>query len=125
MSTRRLSSYVLKNGLQLECLDHSKQIAADRWYVCVWVHIHIPVEKKWFVGHHIDEGKFQELHHALGKVVIFKQKNERNFVSDDQKESIVQEICDRVAQMGMKYFSHDDFAAKYLLKCFEDRRNRR
>lgn len=125
MSTHLLSSYALKNGLHLECLDQSKKIAADRWYVCVWVQIIIPVEKRWFVGHRVDAEKFQQLRHALGKAVIYKQKNERNFVSDDQKERIVQEICDRTAQTGMKYLSHDDFAAKYILKCFADRQNRR
>jgi hypothetical protein len=125
MTIHPLLSDALKNGLHLECLDHSKKIAADRWYVCVWVQIAIPVEKKWFVGISVDAEKFQQIHHALGKTVIFRQKNERNFVSDDQKERIVQDICDRVAQVGMKYFSHDDFAAKYILKCFKDRQNRR
>jgi hypothetical protein len=125
MSTRPISTCAMRNGLNLECLDQSRKIAADRWYVCVWVHIAIPVEKKCFARHPIDENKFRQIRRVLGQEVIFKQKNERNFVSDDQKTRMVQEICDRAAQMAKTYFAHEDFAAKSILKFYKDRLHRR
>lgn len=120
MSTRPISSCQLKNGLSLLCLDQSKKIAADRWYVCIWVQMSIPVERKWFVNTPVDEATFQQIGSALGKDVTLKLKKERHFIADDQKEQIVKEICDSAVEMGQQYFTHDDFAAKYILKVFAD-----
>lgn len=120
MSTCTILSRELDNGLNLLCLDQSKKIAVDRWYVCVWVQITIPVDEKWFVMHPLDTQTFQQIRKALGQEVIFKQKKERNFVSDDQKMQIINQICDRAVEMGSKYLGRDDFAAKYILKVFSD-----
>ncbi len=120
MSTRPILSCQLKNGLSLMCLDKSKKITADRWYICIWVQVSIPVEKKWFGNIPVDEEKFQRIVSVLDKIVIFTQKRDRNFVSDDQKEQIVKSICDRATEMGMKYIGNDDFPAKYILKVFAD-----
>jgi hypothetical protein len=120
MKTRPLLSCELKNGLTLLCIDQSKKIAVDRWYICVFVQISIPVEKKWFFNHRIDEETFQNISGALGESIIFKQKKERNFVSEALKEPIIKEICDSASEMGIKYFSRDDFPARYILKVFAD-----
>ena len=120
MSQPPILSYPLKNGLNLLCLDQSKKVAADRWYVCIWVQMSIPVDKQWFVNNPVDEATFQQISRTLGKEVIIKLKKERHFVSDDQKEQIVKEICDRAVEMGKQYFVHDDFAARYMLKTFAD-----
>jgi hypothetical protein len=125
MSSRPRFSQVLKNGLTQQSLDQSKKIAADRWYVCVWIQISIPVEKKWFVNLPIEEEKFRQIRDAVGKEVLFSQKIERNFVSDDIKEKVVSDICSRAAEMGHKYFAHDDFAAKTILKIYADRQHHR
>ena len=125
MSPHPLFSCQLKNGLTLLCWDQSKKIAADRWYVCVMVKITIPVEKKWFGNHPVDEKKFGEIRSDLGDAVVFQQKKERHFISDDKKDQIVKEICNTTEETGMKYLGHDDFAAKYILKVFDERQHRR
>lgn len=125
MSTRPLLSCSLKNGLTLLGWDQSKQIGADRWYVCVVVEITIPVEKKWFDKIPVDEEKFKQIRCDLGESVVFQQKKERRFISDDQKELLVKEICDSAEETGMKYFGRDDFAAKYILKVFDEQQRGR
>lgn len=105
----------------LQCIDQSKQIAADRWYVCVSVEVAVPVEKKWFDNHQLDEGMFKRIKSALGEEVIFRQKIERNFVSEDQKEDVVKSICDGAAEMGKNYLSSQNFAYKFILKEFDKR----
>lgn len=125
MPTHTVSSCQLKNGLTLLCLDQSRKIASDRWYICVRVRITIPVEKKWFANHPVDGQKFGKIRDALGKEVVFQQKKERNFVSDDQKERIVTAICDRAVETGMKYLGRDDFAARYILKVYADQQRSR
>ncbi|GAB6904472.1 hypothetical protein DESC_720404 [Desulfosarcina cetonica] len=125
MSGDPFRSLPLNTGLILNYFDQSKKIAADSWYVCIWVEIEIPVNKKWFGNYHLDDMKFDKIRQALGDRVCFRHKNERNFVSNHDKERIVNDICDRVAKMGTTYFCHPDFAAKYILKCFNDKINRR
>lgn len=120
MSQPPILSYPLKNGLDLLCLDQSKKVAADRWYVCIWVQMIIPVNKKWFVNNPVDEDTFQQISRTLGKEVLFKLKKDRHFVSDDKKEAIVEEICDSAVEMGNQYFTRHDFPAKYILKTFAD-----
>jgi hypothetical protein len=121
MSTRSvITTCRLDNGLDLLCLDDSKQIAADRWFVCVRVQMNIPIEKKWFGRHPVDDEVFQHIRRKLGDSVLFEQKKERNFISDDQKSTLVKEICDSTVEMAKQYLSHDGFAAKYILKRFAE-----
>lgn len=124
MSTRPPSSFSLKNGLTLLCVDQSKKIAADRWYICVKIDVTIPVEKKWFDNNLLDDEQFRQIKGSLGEAVVFQQKKERHFVSDDNKALIVKEIWDNAVEMGMKYLSRDDFAAKFILKVFADQQKR-
>lgn len=125
MAPRSLLSCPLKNGLTLLCIDQSKKIAADRWYVCVKIQITIPVEKKWFRNHPVDLETFQTISRTLGKDVFFEQKKERNFIRADAKAQVVRDICDRAEEIGKKYMGKDDFAAKYILKAFADQHRNR
>jgi hypothetical protein len=125
MAPRPLLSCPLKNGLTLFCLDQSKKIALDRWYICVRVQITIPVIMKWFDNHPVDRETFRKISRQLGKEIVFQQKKERHFVSDDVKIQVIKEICDSAEEMGLKYFCHDDFAAKYILKVYTDQHRSR
>jgi len=125
MSNDPLFSCDLKNGLTLLCWDQSKKIAADRWTVCVMVEITIPVEKKWFGNHPVDEENFRKLRCDLGESVVFQQKKERQFVSVAKKDQRVKELCDNAEETGIKYLGRDDFAAKYILKVHADQQRRR
>lgn len=125
MSARSIASCSLKNGLSLICQDQSKKIAADRWYICVWVKIFIPVKIKWFKNQPMDEKKFQQIATALGPEILFSQKRERNFISDELKDSIIQELCENAMVMGTQYCGSRDFAAKAILKEFANHRQGR
>ena len=120
-----ISSHPLQNGLTLSFLDQSRKIAADRWYVCVVIRIDIPLERKWFDDRRLDEMQFQQIKSALGDEVVFEQKKERNFVSADQKDRIVEALCRGAVELAVPYFGHKDFAAKYILRTYNDRQCRR
>ena len=122
MSTGNIiTTYRLTNGLDLNFLDQSRQIATDRWYVCVTVQINIPIEKKWFDHHPVNDLKFQDIHQLLGDMVLFEQKKERNFISADEKNNIIKIICDNTIQTATHYFGLDDFPAKYILKKYTEK----
>ena len=122
MDTTAMEPVLLKNGLTLLFDDQSKKIAADRWYVCIWVRIKIPVDMKWFNKDGLEETQFEPIVRVLGHEVVFSHKKERNFVSSDQKNRIVQEICESAKAMAIQYCSSNDFAAKTILKKFSQHR---
>ena len=124
MSTTPIISHALQNGLTLKFIDESRKIAADRWYVRVWVTIDIPVDIKWFANGSLDDVPFDRIANALGEKVGFRQKKERNFVSDDEKDQVVQDICERSLETGRGYMGSDSFAAKFILKSFAERQQR-
>ena len=121
MSATTLSSHALKNGLTLNFIDESRKIAADRWYVRIWVTIDIPVEKKWFEEASVDKDRFARIAAVLGETVVFRQKKERNFVSDAMKAQVVQDICERTLKTNRPYMGSDSFAAKFILKSYAER----
>jgi len=121
MSTTPISSHELKNGLTLTFMDESRKIAADRWYVRVWVTIDIPLEIKWFTDGSMNDGDFDRIAEALGEKVVFSQKKERNFVSDNDKKQVVQDICKGTMETGLAYMGSDSFAAKFILKAYAER----
>lgn len=125
MTLNPIASRPLANGLHLVLADHSRRIAGDRWYVCVTMEIKIPVAKKWFANEGIEAAAFDRIADELGPEIVFRQKKERNFVSDDQKAKIVAEICDSAMALGIQYCSSDAFAAKFILKTFGERPRRR
>jgi len=118
MSSERNMTFPLKNGLTLQCLDRCKKIAADRWYICIFVEIVVPVKEAWFREHPLAKGMFERIKNKLGNKVVFRQKKERNFVSDDQKDQIVKSICEGAVEMGERYLGNDSFAANFILKEF-------
>lgn len=116
-----IATHRLDNGLDLTFLDQSKQIAADRWYVCVTVQISIPVEKKWFDSQAVDDLKLADMKQVLGNMVLFEQKKERNFVSADIKDDMIKAMCEHTMQTAGAYLGHADFAAKYILIRYNER----
>lgn len=116
-----ISTHRLDNGLELTLLDQSRQIAADRWYVCVTVQMNIPLEKKWFDHYPMNDLKFEDMRHILGDTVRFEQKKERNFISDREKDKIIKEICDNTIETAKRYLGLVDFAAKYILKQYTEK----
>ena len=121
MSPATLSSHALKNGLTLKFIDESRKIAADRWYVRIWVSIDIPVKKNWFEEASLDKDRFARIAAVLGETVVFRQKKERNFVSDAMKAQVVQDICERTLKTNRPYMGSDSFAAKFILKSYAER----
>jgi hypothetical protein len=120
MSDNILTTLELENGLSMVCLDRCRKIAADRWFVEIVVRIDIPVEKKWFDPSVVDGAVFENIRQIVGDTVVFENTNERNFVSDDVKPGLVDDICARTVAMSRQYYSHPDFPSRYILKCYRE-----
>ncbi len=113
MEEKLIFAFPLDNGLEVKIYDASRKIAADRWYLKCIARIDVPVD--------LLEGQDENItveaaRRVLGDKAVFEQKQERNFISVDERDAIFQVMCDVFTQNLKPYFSHPGFAVKFLLK---------
>lgn len=97
----------LENGLTLEIVDRSRQVAGDRWYLEIVARMEIPLD-----------GPLGE---QLGDRVVFEQRRVRNFVDSAQKDAAVDEMVDSFLTTVRPYLGHPDFPRRYAERCLRDR----
>lgn len=110
-------SLELKNGLKLDIFDASRKIAGDRYQIAMSARIHINVAEALAspAGKGVDADAVVG---ALGPKVVFEQKGVRNFIDEKEKEAVFKALCDACLDNAAKYFAHDDFALKYVLRTY-------
>ena len=118
MEPRHIESIALENGLKLEILDNSLKVAQDRWQVTVIARIEIEVTDRWFNDRLAPPARSDQLRNKLGDTVRFVSQVERNFVDDREKKSVLQQIQGRLLA-NIKYYSHPDFAARFIIREFK------
>jgi hypothetical protein len=113
-SPRLLNRHTLDNGLTLEFWDLSRPLVGDRRFVCLEARIAIPVRGETLPP----ELKAQaaQVVEALGKEIIFSQRQERNFIAASEAPALLQTMQDRILALAPDYFGHADFAARFIRK---------
>jgi hypothetical protein len=107
MNEKLIETIVLKNGLILEIYDQSRKIAAE---------IDIPIESL-----NLDDTSFRQvslssLKESFDSFIRYEQKRERNFVGEQQKETILNELVTSFLSSNGEYLSHPNFAVRYALR---------
>jgi len=110
----------LENGLVLRLYNSSKIIADKLWYVALTGEVEIPVTAAAVGSPDREALDIEAIQAALGERIVFEKKMERNFIKDDKKTSILQEIRDYFMDSIVKYLSHPDFSRNYILKCYRE-----
>ena len=92
MNEKLIKTMVLKKGLTLEIYDQSREIAGDRWLVKMAAKIDIPIDQL-----HLDDGlnkqvSLNSLKESFDNFVRYEQKRERNFVGDQQKDTVFNDL---------------------------------
>lgn len=108
-------SFNLSNGLILEIKDESKKIAADRWVVRCRAVMDIPLK-------YIDD---DEIKAEFGENIKYDKLRERNFVDDDDKDMVFDELSDSFTEISLKYLSDPGFPKKYILKKYDDHKQQK
>jgi hypothetical protein len=119
MEAQPIETIELDNGLNLEIYDLSRRVAGDRWYIEMRVTIPIPVTQACFSGKLPPPADMATLREALGEQVVFEHRNIRNFIGEDEKEALFSQMRESLRINARRYFSHPDFAARYLLKQYK------
>jgi hypothetical protein len=116
MDPRRVAILTLENQLTIELLDASRKIAADRWQVELVMRIDIPVAEHWFSSPQAQPAPLEKLVSALGQNTRFEYRDVRNFVADQEKTALFKSMSDNLLAMAPRYYSHPDFAARFIVK---------
>jgi len=116
MNEKLIKTMVLKNGLTLEIYDQSREIAGDRWLVKMAAKIDIPIDQL-----HLDDGlnkqvSLNSLKESFDNFVRYEQKRERNFVGDQQKDSVFNDLVTSFLTSTREYLSHPHFAARCAVR---------
>ena len=125
MQPKPIETITLKNGLNLELWDASRRVAADRWQVILKARIEIPVSDRWFGDATGLPAPLAEMRSALGERVCFEYQNMRNFVDAGEKEAVLNRMSVSLADNALRYYSHPDFAARWLVKQYGEYKARR
>ena len=113
-----ISTIPLENDLLVSFYDESKKIAGDRWQVVVIAIIQIVTDQVHFTR--MDPEKRSEIIQVVGKQINYEKKLIRNFVGEKQKEEIVKAIFESFLQITRPYFSHRQFAERFVFKTYAD-----
>ena len=113
----------LDNGLELKLFDASRKMIGDRWLIKLVASVEVSVQKlaELSVAPPFD---LKEMLQLMGEKVTFIQERKRNFVEQDDRESVLQEMIDSFVISLKAYLSHPDFAKKLLLKEYLQRKQR-
>ena len=116
MNDKLIKTIVLGNGLILEIYDQSREIAGDRWLVKMAAKIDIPIDRL-----HLGDGlnkqvSLNSLKESFDNFIRYEQKRERNFVGDQQKDTVFNDLVTSFLTSTRKYLSHPNFAARCAVR---------
>ena len=113
-----ISTTSLENDLLISFYDGSKKIAGDRWQVNLTARIQILTDQVQFTR--MDPEKRTEIIQEIGEQINYEKKLIRNFVGEKQKEETVTALYESFLQITRHYFSHRQFAERFILKTYAD-----
>jgi hypothetical protein len=116
VAEKRIKTVELRNGLRLELLDTSRKITGNRWQVVLTISINIPVRMLSKDDSGQAELHVEEIVSSLGESVIFEQKKERNFIDENQKDDVLNEMVDSFVNSSIDYVSNPDFPKRYIMR---------
>lgn len=125
MEPTLIETIALDNGLTLTLWDASRRVAADRWQVTLKARIEIQVSDRWFGDPARLPAPLTELRSALGEKVCFEYQNMRNFIDAAEKETAWNQMKASLMDNALHYYSHPDFAARWMAKQYREYQARR
>mgnify|MGYP000651644748 CR=1 FL=1 len=125
MAEKLIETIDLENNLQLKLFDGSRKIAADRHQLKLIARIEVPVEMALPTGDDTSDVSREKLNDILGNTAIFEQVRERNFVEDEKKDEVFQDLRQSILNHARQYYAHPDFGKKFILRQFNDATKRR
>ncbi len=112
----------LANGVVIRFYDESRRVAGDRWQVTVRYDVVVSVSETFWSLVSGEPELIEEIRAALGAEIVLTNVNERNFISEDEKEALVAEIVSRIRNNIFGYLADPEFPECYFKRCFKEAR---
>ena len=118
-----LSENNLGNGVTFTITEHSRPIAADRWYVKVVGMITLtPAEAVWTGISEDNPALLARVRRHLGETLEQPLVKDRNFVDAVAKDEAVRELVNQLKETVGAYLEVEAFPARFLAKKYREAR---
>ncbi len=112
---RVIAEKILSNGLKLSIIDHSRAVAADRWYVKVVCSLVMPVRPEAYAGLDSGDSELDRLtRDRLGDCLEYQIIRERNFVDQAVKDELIGHLTDQLQELVGQYLEDEAFPARLV-----------
>lgn len=113
----------LANGVSFVITEHSRVIAADRWYVKVVGMVTMPLAAAdWSAIADDDPAMQARVKRHLGEVLEHQMIKDRNFVDAAAKEAVVKELVGQLLETVGDYLAVESFPARLLARKYQEAR---
>ena len=113
------------NVIAINYIDRSRKIAGDRWLVELVGEMEVPItEAFWAAVSENDVDLLDCIRKKLGDRLRFSISRTCNFVADDGKEAVFNELLSRFEENIAPYMDRPDFVQKLFLKTFNKAREK-
>lgn len=111
----------LANGLNIKITDHSRRIAADRWYVKIVCSVVMALNEQHFDGCLGEDPELLALiRQQMGDELSMDLVQERNFIDAAVREDVCRELLARIAENMTGYLAAESFSARFFDKRYEE-----
>lgn len=113
----------LGNGVSFTITEHSRLIAADRWYVKVVGEISLPLsEAAWAEIAEEDPALRARVRSHLGETVVHHLVKDRNFVDAAARGEVVKELVEQLVKTIGAYLEVAAFPTRFLASKYREAR---
>ncbi|WP_136806940.1 hypothetical protein [Desulfosediminicola flagellatus] len=119
---KHLEDVELANGVVVRFYNESRRVAGDRWQVNVRYDAVVPVSEAFWSLVSGEPELIDEIRATLGSEIVLTNLNERNFISEEEKEPLIAEIVNRARENMLGYFADPSFPESYFKRRFKEAR---
>lgn len=117
---RLLGQASLANGLEVYFYDLSKEIAADRWHVCLSIQIPIELRREYLGDEGRNPGTVDDFLRVTGGKIDFAVERQLNFVDAKKVEESLELLKNEFMKTNSGYLASPGFAAKFVRKRYQE-----
>jgi hypothetical protein len=113
----------LANNLDIKITDHSRLIAADRWYVKIVCAVLMPLTDEHFADHQADGPELLAMiRRRMGVSACLELVQERHFIDAAVREEVSRDLLTRISDNMTGYLAAASFPGRLFAMRYEEAR---
>ena len=118
---RIIEQQQLENGIELLLYDRSRITAGDRWQVELKCEAHMPIaESFWDLAVEEESRLLPDIRKILGDKLVFVTIQQRNFIDANERETVLQEMVQKVHSSMLEYLKKPRFPQEFFKKQYRE-----